>query len=89
LGYDLRRRIYFALVVGSRGTNYRNLEGFWDAPARSLVLLGKDPGDGRTPGPKIRQVLRIESRDRHVMELYVIHAGRLPQKVSEITFVRE
>jgi hypothetical protein len=88
-GYDMRRRTYFALAVGSRGTNYRNLEGFWDELAHSLVLLGKDPGDGKTPGPKFRQVLRVENRDRHVVELYVIYPGRLPQKASELVFTRQ
>jgi hypothetical protein len=91
-GFDLRRRVYFSLAVGSRGTNYRNLEGFWDEPARSLVLLGKDAGDGnatQAPGPKLRQVLHIESRDRHVVEMFVIHPGRLPQRSAEIVFTRE
>lgn len=91
-GFDLRRRIYFSLAVGSRGSNYRNLEGFWDEPARSLVLLGKDPGDGTasaTPSPKLRQVVHVESRDRHVVETFVIYPGRLPQKAAEVVFTRE
>lgn len=88
-GYDLRRRTYFALAVGSRGTNYRNLEGFWDELAHSFVFLGKDPGDGKTPGPKLRQVLHVDNPDRHRVEFFVIYPGRLPQKASEIVFTRE
>jgi uncharacterized protein DUF1579 len=88
-GFDTQRRVYFSLAVSSRGTGYRNLEGFYDQPTRSFVLLGRDPGDGRAPGPKLRQVLRIESRDRHVLELFLIGTGQLPRKVTEITFTRE
>jgi hypothetical protein len=88
-GFDIRRRVYFAFVLGSRGTNYQNLEGFYDEPAHSFVLLGKDPGDGRVPGPKLRQVVRLEGRDRYVVELFVVTAGRLPQKAIEITYIRQ
>lgn len=88
-GFDLRRRSYFVLAVATRGTSYLNLEGFWDEPTRSLVLLGKDSGDGKTPSPKLRMILRIENRDRHVVELWVIVTGRLPQKFSETVFTRE
>ena len=88
-GFDLGRRTYFSLTMSSRGTSYRNLEGFYDEPARSLVLLGRDPGDGRAPGPKIRQVVRIDSPERHVLELFLVVPGRLPQKVTEITYTRQ
>lgn len=88
-GFDIRRRVYFALLIGSRGTNYQNLEGFYDESAHSFVLLGKDPGDGRVPGPKLRQVVRLEGRDRYVVELFMVPAGRLPQKAVEITYVRQ
>jgi hypothetical protein len=88
-GFDLRRRVYFALLIGSRGTNYQNLEGFYDEPAHSFVLIGKDAGDGRVPGPKLRQVVRVDSRDRHVVEFYTVAPGRLPQKVIEITYSRQ
>jgi hypothetical protein len=88
-GFDTARRVYFSLAIGSRGTNYRNLEGFYDEAARSFVLLGKDPGDGRTPGSKLRQTVRVENRDRHVLELFVVNPGRLPQKVVEIAFARQ
>jgi hypothetical protein len=87
-GFDVRRRVYFALLIASRGTNYQTLEGFYDEPARSFVLLGKDPGDGRVPGPKLRQVVRIESRDRYSVEIFTVTPGRLPQKVIEITYSR-
>jgi hypothetical protein len=88
-GFDLRRRVYFALLIGSRGTNYQNLEGFYDEPAHSFVLIGKDAGDGRQPGPKLRQIVRVDSRDRHVVEIYAVAPGRLPQKVIEITYSRQ
>jgi len=88
-GFDTRRRAYFTLAMASRGTSYRNLEGFYDEPTKSLVLLGKDPGDGRTSGVKLRQVLTIESRDRHRLELFLIPRGKLPQKVVEIVYTRE
>jgi uncharacterized protein DUF1579 len=88
-GFDTQRRLFFSVAVGSRGTGYRNLEGFYDQPTRSFILLGKDPGDGRNPGPKLRQILHIESRDRHVIELFLIGTGQLPRKVAEITFTRQ
>jgi hypothetical protein len=88
-GFDLRRRVYFALLLGSRGTNYQNLEGFYDEPAHSFVLIGKDPGDGRIPGPKLRQVVRIESPQRYVVELFAVPLGGLPQKLVEIQYSRE
>jgi hypothetical protein len=88
-GFDLRRRVYFALLLGSRGTNYQNLEGFYDEPTRSFVLIGKDAGDGRVPGPKLRQVVRIESPQRYVVELFAVPLGGLPQKLVEIQYTRE
>jgi hypothetical protein len=88
-GFDVRRRVYFALVIGSRGTNYQSLEGFYDEPARSFVLLGRDPGDGRVPGPKLRQVVRIENPDHYVVEFFTVAPGRLPQKVIEVTYSRQ
>jgi hypothetical protein len=42
------------LLIGSQRTDYQNLEGFYDEPARSLVLTGKDPRIGRIPRPKLR-----------------------------------
>ena len=88
-GFDLRRRVYFLVAFGSRGTSYQNLEGFYDEPAHSFVLLGKDPGDGVVPGPKLRQVVRIEGPDRYVVEFFTVPTGRLPQKVIEITYTRQ
>ncbi|HVO09727.1 MAG TPA: DUF1579 family protein [Vicinamibacteria bacterium] len=88
-GFDLRRRVFFAVLLGSRGSNYQTLEGFYDDPARSFVLIGKDAGDGRIPGPKLRQVVRIDGPDRYVVELFTVAVGRLPQKIVEITYSRQ
>ncbi len=88
-GFDIRRRVYFAFLIGSRGTNYQSLEGFYDDPAHSFVLLGKDPGDGRVPGPKLRQVVRLAGHDRFVVEIFTVPPGRLPQKVIEVTHTRQ
>lgn len=88
-GFDTRRRVYFALLLGSRGNNYQNLEGFYDEPARSFVLIGRDPGDGRVPGPKLRQVVRIEAPQRYVVELFAVPLAGLPQKLIEIQYTRE
>jgi hypothetical protein len=87
-GFDLRRRLYFAVLLGSRGSNYQTLEGFYDEPARSLVLVGRGGGDGRTAGPKLRQVVRIEPPDRYVIEGFIVPTGRVPQKVVETIFQR-
>jgi hypothetical protein len=88
-GFDVRRHTYFSLFVGSRGTNYQNLEGFYDEPTHSFVLLGRDAGDGRTPGPKLRQVLLLEGKDRHRVEMFIIVPGQPPLKATEITFTRQ
>jgi len=88
-GFDIRRRVYFVILIGSRGTNYQNLDGFYDEPAHSFVLLGKDPGDGRVPGPKLRQIVRVDGRDRYSVELFTVAVGRVPQKVIEITYSRQ
>jgi hypothetical protein len=88
-GFDVRRRVYFALLLGSRGTNYQNLEGFYDEPAHSFVLIGRDPGAGRVPGPKLRQVVRIEGPQRYVVELFAVPLNGLPQKLVEIRYTRE
>jgi hypothetical protein len=88
-GFDVRRRTYFSLFVGSRGTNYQNLEGFYDEPTHSFVLLGRDAGDGRTPGPKLREVLHLEGPDLFRVEMFIVVPGQPPHKASEITYTRQ
>src|SRR5262245_47907991 len=88
-GFDVRRRAYFVLMVGSRGTNYVTLEGFYDTPARSFVLIGRAAGDGPGSGPKLRQVIRLEGKDQFVVETFVVPLGKLPQKVGQITYTRQ
>jgi hypothetical protein len=89
LGYDVRKKEYFALGIDTMGTAYVNPHGRWDEAARSFVLKGEWLDDLSGAPYAFTQTFRIEGKDRYVYELVFDVPNQPPLKVLEITHTRE
>jgi hypothetical protein len=88
-GYDDRPGVgkFFAFGIDVTGNYAINPQGDWDEATKSFILKGDmlDPQTGKTVG--YRQVVRIESDDRHVSEFW-FPTPNGDFKMVEIRFTR-
>ncbi|MCB9726890.1 MAG: DUF1579 domain-containing protein [Deltaproteobacteria bacterium] len=88
-GYNNIRKIYESTWIDTMSTNISFSKGSMDRDGKVLTLYGEmdEPALG-VYGRMVRLVLRIEGPDRHVMEMYDLHAGD-GYKVFETTYTRK
>lgn len=85
MGYDVFKRKYESIALGSMGTGVYTAAGDMDADGKTLTFRGEmDDAMGKRP---VRYVIRIESEDRHVLEVFDSMMGKEVQ-VVETTHTR-
>jgi hypothetical protein len=87
-GFDNVTGQYTNSWIDNMSTGTFNSTGTYDAATRTYTFTGTmpDPMADGAPVP-IREVLRVESNDRHVMEMYETRDGEA-LRTMEITFTR-
>jgi hypothetical protein len=88
-GYDNLKKQYFGVWIDNMGTALMAGYGTCDPDGKVITMTGEgsDPMSGKTD-QKWRSVLRIESKDKHVFEMYSPDAGGKEFKCMEITYTR-
>jgi hypothetical protein len=87
-GYDNVTDKYWGTWIDNMGTGMMLSSGTYDADSKSMNMTGEFP-DPTTGGMKsVRMVVRHESDDREVMEMYEMR-GEEEVKTMEIVFTRQ
>ena len=88
-GYDNLAGTYTSLWVDDASTTMALSTGQYDAASNSWTYTG-EMADPMNPGVrnKLREVIRIESPDRHVLEWFETHGNEPEARTMEITYVR-
>lgn len=86
-GYDNAKKKHFTTWIDNMGTGVMMMEGDYDAKTKTFTYTGDyTPMPGMTN--KVRQVIRVIDKDKHVMEWYETRMGT-EVKVMEITYNRK
>lgn len=87
-GFDNVTGTYTNSWIDNMSTGTFNSTGTYDAATRTYAFTGSmpDPMADGAPVP-IREVIRVEGNDRHVMEMYETREGQ-ETRTMEITFTR-
>jgi hypothetical protein len=86
--YDNFKKRYVGTWIDTMGTGIMISSGSVDA-AGKVFTLEAEMDDVVTGKPmKIREVIRVESRDRHVMEMYTPDRSGKEYKMMEIVYTR-
>jgi hypothetical protein len=87
-GFDRAKKEWFSTWIDSMGTGQMQSTGTYDAAAKTYTYKGsyEDPAKGHVD---VREVIRVESPDRHVMEFYMPGENGQPDfKSMTITYTR-
>lgn len=87
-GYDSRKRQFFALSMDNLSTRFLQPWGTFDPVTRSLIMSGKDRDEVTGAAIKYRLHLKIESQERHVVQVFLDGATGPPVKILDATFDR-
>lgn len=92
LGYDNFRNMYTGTWCDSMGTQLLTYKGTRNPKTGVFVYYGEMdepylPGIGPVVGRYVRYVTRIINKDKHIFEMYDVHAGE-DYKVFEIVYTR-
>lgn len=87
--YDNVTQQFVSSWIDNMGTGLTVLSGKYNAATKTVTYKG-DTGDMMNPGKtyKVRQVIRLETADRFVMEWYETHGGK-EAKTMEIVYTRK
>ena len=85
-GYDNAKKKFVMTWVDTMGTMLVYAEGTGDAKQR--VYVGEEPGPNGTKH-SFRWVIKVESKDKHTMEIYGAGADGKEAKHVEITYTRK
>ncbi len=89
LGYDNHRNLYQGTWMDSMGTAMLHYSGAADPAGKDFTFYGEmDEPTMQVVGRHVKYVTRIISHDKHVFEMYDLHAGD-DYKVMEITYTRK
>ena len=85
--YDNSTKKYITTWIDNMGTGVMTLEGTMDAATKSISFTGSmvDPTTGKNV--QVREVLRVESDNKFVMEMYDTKDG-VENKTMEMTATR-
>lgn len=88
LGFDIKKKKYFSTWVDNMATGIMMYEGTYDPAKKTLTFVGEDtnPKDGTKT--KARDVLKIESDNRQVFEMYRTPATGKEFRVMQIIYTR-
>jgi hypothetical protein len=87
-GFDSQQQKFFALGLNNLGTHYLQPWGTYDPATRSFILSGKERDEVTGAILVYRELLKVESPDRHILTLFFDLPGRGPVKVIEATYAR-
>lgn len=89
-GYDNTKKKYVSFWIDNMGTAMSTMEGSMDKEGKSLVMWGKmdDPAMGKKD-EKVKYVMRVESPDKHVFEMYNVAAFGEKTPVAVLTYTRK
>jgi hypothetical protein len=87
-GYDSRKRQFFALSLDNLSTRFLQPWGTFDPVTQSLILSGKDRDEVTGAPIGYRLHLKIESRDRHVVQVFLDSATGAPVRILDAVFNR-
>lgn len=87
-GYDLTKQKFVNVWVDNMGSWMTTTEGTLDASGKVITLTGPmfDPTSGKNIPSKT--VLRVESADKHIMEMFTVIDGK-EAKMMELTYTRK
>jgi hypothetical protein len=88
-GYDNGRKQYFSYGINSRRTGVTDHWGTYDAATRSFILNGKARDELTGTVLIYRALLKVESQDSHVLQVFFDVPRARPRKVLEVTFTRQ
>jgi hypothetical protein len=86
-GFDKVTKKYTSSWMDTMGTGVMHMTGAWDEATKSYTYTGsyEDPVKGTV---KMRQVIRIEGPDRHIMDFYTPGDDGKEWKSMTITYTR-
>ncbi|HNQ24068.1 MAG TPA: DUF1579 domain-containing protein [Phycisphaerae bacterium] len=86
-GYDKAKKKYVSIWFDSLSTGFMVSEGTYDATTKTMTMFGEsvDPLMGPV---KSKSVIREVSKDKTVMEMFMLLPGGQEQKSMEITYTR-
>lgn len=88
-GYDNIQKKFVGTWVDNMGTGILLVEGSYNPTTKSFTYTGEMPdcmNNGKLT--KFREVVRLISKDKHVLEWYQMTGGK-EEKVMEITYTRK
>jgi hypothetical protein len=89
MGYDERKRQFFAVIFDSQRGFYFQPWGHYDQTAKSFILSGKERDENSGMVGGYRLLWRIEGPDRLRLEAYLDAAPARPLRVVEAIYTRE
>src|SRR5262245_6166025 len=87
-GYDGRHEHYFALMMDNQTPYHLQPTGSFWAATRSFILSGKERDEASGLVFSYRLLLRVESPDRYVIEVFLDTPGPAPVSFFEATYTR-
>jgi hypothetical protein len=87
-GFDNRQKKFFALGMHNLATYVMQPSGSYDPASHSFLLSGKERSEITGAVLVYRELLKVESPDRHVLRVYFDAAGRSPVRVLEAIYTR-
>jgi hypothetical protein len=88
-GYDNFKKKYVSFWIDNLGTAMSTMEGTMDKEGRTLTMWGKmdEPATGERD-KKVKSVMRVVDKDKHVFESYDVSTFGDKQPVMVITYTR-
>lgn len=88
-GYDNYRKVYVGTWMDNMGTQLLTYKGSMSPDGKTLTCYGEmDEPMMDVTGRMVKYVTRIESKDKHVLEMYDLHAGE-DYLAMQITYTRK
>lgn len=87
-GFDVYRKLYVGVWIDSGSTHVATMKGTCDAEGKAFTFYGElDEPTLDVIGRHVKYVRRILGPDKHVFEIYDLHAGE-GYKALEVTYTR-
>jgi hypothetical protein len=88
LGYDPGKKKYVGTWIDSMGPSMMFIEGTYDEKTKTMTTLS-DEIDPQGKKSKFRSVLKMESPDHHLHEMFSTPEGGKEMKMMEIHYTKE
>lgn len=88
IGYDDRRSRFSVVAMNDLMSFYLPAWGTFDPARKSFIFHGKERDEVTGGVLAYRELLRIESPDRHVVEYYLDVPNQAPVQILQATFTR-